>query len=102
MTLMMRPSVPSPTGTAIGWPVSVDLLAAHEAFGEVHGDGAHRVLAQVLGDLEHQRAALVLGLQRVQDRRQVPVELHVDDGAHHLADTTTSWYAILVLVLRPL
>src|SRR5262245_56918840 len=23
MTLMMRPSVPSPTGTAIGWPVSV-------------------------------------------------------------------------------
>ena len=23
MTLMMRPSVPAPTGTVIGWPVSV-------------------------------------------------------------------------------
>ena len=64
------------------------LLAAHQAFGGVHGDRAHCVLAQVLGDLEHEALAVVLGLERVQDRRQVAVELHVDDGAHHLADTT--------------
>ena len=64
------------------------LLAAHQAFGGVHGDGAHRVLAQMLRDLEHQAAALVGGLERVEDRRQIAVELHVDDGAHHLADTT--------------
>ena len=64
------------------------LLAAHQAFGGVHGDRAHGVLAQVLGHLEHQPVAAVLGLERVEDRRQMPVELHVDDGAHHLADTT--------------
>ncbi len=64
------------------------LLAAREAFGGVHGDGAHRVLAQVLRHLEHQPPALVLGLQRVQDLRQVTVELHVDDGAHDLANAT--------------
>ena len=62
-----------------------DFLAAHQAFRGVHGDGAHRVLAQMLGDLEHQALALVAGLQRVQDLRQMPVELHVDDGAHDLA-----------------
>ena len=64
------------------------LLAAHQAFGGVHGHRAHGVLAQVLRHLEHQAAAAVLGLERIEDRRQMPVELHVDDGAHHLADTT--------------
>ena len=61
------------------------LLAAHQAFGRVHGDGAHGVLAEVLGDFEHQAVAVVVGLERVQDRRQVAVELHVDDGADDLA-----------------
>ena len=28
------------------------------------------------------------GLERVQNFGQMPVELHVDDGAHHLADLT--------------
>ena len=64
------------------------LLAAHQAFGGVHGDRAHGVLAQVLGHLEDQPLVAVLGLERVEDRRQMAVELHVDDGAHHLADTT--------------
>jgi hypothetical protein len=68
MTFMMRPSVSSPTGTEIGEPVSVTFLAAHQAFGRVHGDGAHGVLAEVLGHLEHQALAVVVGLERVQDR----------------------------------
>ena len=85
MTFMMRPSVSSPTGTAIGSPVSLHLLAAHQPLGRVHGDGAHRVLAEMLRHLQHQAVAVVVGLERVQDRRQVAVELHVDDGAHHLA-----------------
>ncbi len=62
------------------------LLAAHQAFGGVHGDGAHGVLAEMLRDLEHQAVAVVLGLERVQDLRQVAVELHVDDGADDLGD----------------
>ena len=63
-----------------------DFLAADQALGGVHGDGAHRVLAEMLGDLEDEPVAVVLGLERVQDRRQVPVELHVDHGAGHLGD----------------
>ena len=31
---------------------------------------------------------MVVGLERIEDRRQVIVELHVDDGARHLADAT--------------
>ena len=64
------------------------LLAAHQAFGGVHRDGAHGRFAEMLGDLEHQALALVLGLQRVEDRRQVAVELHVDDGADDLGDAS--------------
>ena len=74
MTFMIRPSV--------AWPdrhgdrgAGVDhLLAAGQALGRVHGDGAHGVLAQVLGDLEDEPERLaralvgVGGLQRVQDR----------------------------------
>ena len=43
-------------------------------------------LAEMLRDFEHQAVAAVLGLERVQDRRQVAVELHVDDGADDLGD----------------
>ena len=63
-----------------------DLLVADEAVGGVHGDGAHGVLAEMLGDLEHQAVTVVVGLERVQDRRQMLAELHVDDGAGHLGD----------------
>ena len=88
MTFMMRPSVSSPTGTEIGCAGVDHLLAAHQAFGRIHGDGAHRVLAEMLRDLEHEPVAVVLGLERVQDLRQLAVELHVDDGAHDLAHMT--------------
>ena len=86
MTFMMRPSVSSPTGTAIGSPVSMTSWPRTRPSVDVHGDGADRVLAEMLGDLEHEPVAVVLGLERIQDRRQVAVELHVDDGAGHLGD----------------
>ncbi len=69
-----------------------DFLAADQAFGGVHGDGAHGVLAQMLRHFEHQADLLaglgvgVGGLQRVQDRGQLTVELDVDDGADDLAE----------------
>ena len=62
------------------------LLAAHEPLGGVHRDGADRALAEMLRDLEHQALAAVRGLERIQDRRQVILELHVDDGADDLGD----------------
>ena len=89
MTFMMRPSVSSPTGTEIGAAGVRHRLAADQALGGVHGDGAHGVLAEMLRDLEHQAAAVVVGLQRVQDRRQVVGELHVHDGADHLRDAAS-------------
>ena len=47
----------------------------------------------MLRDFEHQAVAAVLGLERVQDRRQVAVELHVDDGADDLGDAS-DWLAV--------
>ena len=77
-----------------------DFLAAHQAFGDVHGDGAHRRLAEMLGDFEHQAVAAVLGFERVQNRRQVAFELHVDDGADDLGDLSDCvlWGGHIVLV----
>ncbi len=65
-----------------------DLLAAHQTFGGIHGDGAHGRFAKMLSDLKHQAVALILGIQRVEDRRQMILELHVDDGADDLRDTS--------------
>ena len=83
---MMRPSVSSPTGTVIGAPVSVTSWPRMRPSDDVHGDAAHGVFAEMLRDFEDEAVALVGGLQRVQDLRQVTVELHVDDGADDLGD----------------
>ena len=72
MTFMIRPSVLGPTGTRICEPVERDRLAAGEAVGRIHGDGANDILAEVLGDFEHQAVAVIVGLERGQDRRQSP------------------------------
>ncbi len=64
------------------------LLAAHQTFAGIHGDSAHGRFAEVLGNFEHQTVALVFGLQRVEDRRQVTLELHVNDSADDLGDVS--------------
>jgi hypothetical protein len=58
-------------------------------------------LAEMLRDFEHQRLP-VFGLQRVQDRRQIAVELHVDDGADDLGDAAGLLLRHLVLFLLEL
>ena len=45
-------------------------------------------LAEMLGDLEHQAVALVLGLERIENRGQFALELHVDNGADDLRDAS--------------
>ena len=42
--------------------------------------------AEVLGDLEDEALAVIIGFERVQDLRQMVLELHVDDGADDLGD----------------
>ena len=63
----------------------VDRLAAGEAVGRIHGDGADDILAEVLGDFEDQAVAVIVGLERAEDRRQLAVERDVDDRADDLA-----------------
>ena len=63
-----------------------DGLAAHQAFGRVHGDGANGVLAQMLRHFEDEAVAAVHRLERVQDFRKVAIEGDVDDGAGDLGD----------------
>ena len=63
-----------------------DFLSAHQTFRGVHRDGANCRLAEMLSNLEHQPVALVFGFQRVEDRRQMIFELHVDNGADDLGD----------------
>ncbi len=88
MTFMMRPSVPVPTGTEIGCAGIARFLAADQAFGRIHCDRAHGGFAQMLRNLEHQTVALVIEFERIQDRRQMVLELHVDDGARNLRDAS--------------
>jgi peptide chain release factor 1 len=63
-------------------------LAAHQTFGHVHRDRAHGGLTEMLGDFEHEADASVPGFQRIENGRQVALELHVDNGAHDLGDAT--------------
>jgi hypothetical protein len=42
----------------------------------------------MLGDFKDQPVTLVLGLERVEDRRQVILEMHVDHGADDLSDAS--------------
>ena len=75
------------------------LLAAHDAVGAVHGDAAHGALAEFLRHFQHQRVVGQLGVQRVLDERQFAVELHVDDGAHHLGHASDDVACHLLLSL---
>ena len=42
----------------------------------------------MLRDFEHQPPALILGLERIENRRQVALELHVDDRADDLRNAS--------------
>jgi hypothetical protein len=82
---MMRPSVSGPTATVIAAPVSA-LPARARGRRSYPWPPSHGILAQMLRHLEHQLLAMILGMQRVQDGRQIAVELDVDDRAQDLGD----------------
>ena len=60
--------------------------ATNQTLGRVHGDRAHGVLTQMLRHFQNQAVAVVVGFQRVQNRRQIAIELNVDDGTDDLSD----------------
>src|SRR5262249_3484419 len=63
-----------------------DPPAAPEAPARVPGGGAAPRRPEMLGDCKSQAMALILRLERVEDGRQMPFEVHVDDCADHLRD----------------
>jgi len=63
-----------------------DFVAANEAFGRVHCNGANGVFAQMLRNFEDERLAIVLGFKRGQNGGQFAFELHVNDSADDLGD----------------
>jgi hypothetical protein len=82
-----------------------DLLATHQSFARIHRNRAHRGFAEMLRHFEHQAVAAVGGFERVQDRRQLVVEFHIDDGADDLGDASDSvghgWSLIRLAVGAP-
>ncbi|MGY4317427.1 hypothetical protein ACVWW1_006754 [Bradyrhizobium sp. JR3.5] len=80
--------MPSPTGTPDRLTGVGDFLAAHQTFSDIHRDGADGRFTEMLRDFEHQAVAAVLGLERIQNRRKVAFELHVDHGARDLGNAT--------------
>ena len=67
-----------------------DWLAADETLSGVESDGAHVVATQVLGDLEDEAVLGALNLERVENRRKLTLELHIDDGANDLRNLARS------------
>ena len=65
-----------------------NLLSADETFARIHGNGAHGRFAEMLGDFEHQAIAVIVRLQRIENRGQISLELHIDDGADDLGDVS--------------
>jgi hypothetical protein len=67
-----------------------DGLSADQTFGGVEGDGTHVVASQMLGDLEDESVGDALDLESVENRGQLALELHVDDGTNNLRNLSMS------------
>ena len=61
-------------------------MAAHQAFGGVHGDGAHGLFAQMLGNFEDQALTIIAGFKRIKNAWQIAFKFDIDDGADHLGN----------------
>ena len=60
------------------------LLASNQTFGGVEGDGPHIASSEMLGHLKDESVLGSLHLKGIEDRGQLSIELHVDDGADNL------------------
>ena len=61
-----------------------DTLSSDETLSGIEGNGAHVVATEMLGDLQHESAVDTLDFEGVQNRGQVTLELHIDDGTNDL------------------
>ena len=56
------------------------------------------VTAEMLRNFENKAVAKVLGFERVENFRQLAIEMHVNDGADNLCDATLRLGHVLTLV----
>jgi hypothetical protein len=59
-----------------------DALSTDETLSRVEGDGTDVVAAKMLGNFEDQTVLGTLDLKRIENRGQVALELHIDDGTN--------------------
>ena len=65
-----------------------DALSTDETLSRVEGDGTDVVAAKMLGNFEDQTVLGTLDLKRIENRGQVALELHIDDGTNDLGNLT--------------
>lgn len=61
-----------------------DALPSDQALSGVQGNSSHVVTTQVLSDLKDQSVLGSLDFESVENGREVPVEVDVDDGTNNL------------------
>lgn len=67
-----------------------DALASDEALSGVEGNGSHVVATEMLGNLENESLTGILDLKGVLNRREVALELNIDDGTNDLGNLANS------------
>ena len=67
-----------------------DALASDEALSGVEGNGSHVVATEMLSNLKNESLTGILDLKGVENRRQVTLELDIDDGTNDLGNLTNT------------
>jgi len=67
-----------------------DGLSTNQTFGGVEGDGSDVVAAKMLGDFEDESVGDTLNFEGVENRGELSLELHVNDGTNNLRNLSVS------------
>ena len=67
-----------------------DALASDEALSGVEGNGSHVVATEMLSNLKNESLTGILDLEGVENRREVALELNIDDGTNDLGNLAHS------------
>ena len=60
------------------------ILAADESLGGIHSDGPHPRVSEMLSDLEDKSVLHSLNLKSVENGRNLPLKLHINDSTDDL------------------
>ena len=66
-----------------------DILASNETLGGIQSNSSDVVTTKMLSDLKNESIVDTLDLEGVEDRWELALELHIDDGTNNLRDLTS-------------